>query len=125
QPILILDGEWTIEQDESKFRIYRSKDMFRNPDRRAYVVDRRLGYLIYELDGKEVGRYKTKNIKNVETEDNPDKSDEEGSNRTVLKMIDGDTIPISIYWYYTGSHALIVRALKYALGMEKYLYKSE
>jgi hypothetical protein len=124
QPILILYREWTIEQDESKFRVYRSRDMFGNPDLRAYTVDRSSGYLIYELDGKEVGRYKTKDIKNVETEINPDKSDEESSDRIVLAMIDGGKIPISVYWYSTGSHTVIVRTLKYGLGMEKYLHIS-
>jgi len=124
QPILILDEEWVIEQGENRFKVYRSGDMFGNSDKRAYMIDRSSGYLVYELDGKEVGRYKTKDIKNVETEVNPDKSDEESSNRIVLKMIDGDTIPISVYWYHTGSHAVIVRALKYALGMEKYLHIS-
>ncbi len=118
QPILILDKEWTIEQDESKFRVYSSGDL------RAYTVDRSSGYLIYELDGKEVGRYKTKDIKNVETEINPDNSDEESSDRIVLAMIDGGKIPISVYSYYTGSHAVIVRTLKYGLGMEKYLHIS-
>jgi hypothetical protein len=124
QPIIILDKEWTIEQDESKFRVYRSRDMFGNPDLRAYTVDRSSGYLIYELDGKEIGRYKTKDIKNVETEINPDKSDEESSDRIVLAMIDGGKIPISVYWYSTGSHTVIVRTLKYGLGMEKYLHIS-
>jgi hypothetical protein len=118
QPILILYREWTIEQDESKFRVYRSGDL------RAYTVDRSSGYLIYELDGKEIGRYKTKDIKNVETEINPDKSDEESSDRIVLAMIDGGKIPISVYWYSTGSHTVIVRTLKYGLGMEKYLHIS-
>lgn len=118
QPILILDKEWTIEQDESKFRVYRSGDL------RAYTVDRSSGYLIYELDGKEIGRYKTKDIKNVETEINPDNSDEDSSDRIVLAMIDGGKIPISVYSYYTGSHAVIVRTLKYGLGMEKYLHIS-
>ena len=124
QPIIILDKEWTIEQDESKFRVYRSRDMFGNPDLRAYTVDRSSGYLIYELDGKEIGRYKTKDIKNVETEINPDNSDEESSDRIVLAMIDGGKIPISVYWYSTGSHTVIVRTLKYGLGMEKYLHIS-
>jgi hypothetical protein len=96
QPIIILDKEWTIEQDESKFRVYRSRDMFGNPDLRAYTVDRSSGYLIYELDGKEIGRYKTKDIKNVETEINPDKSDEESSDRIVLAMIDGGKMVL--YW---------------------------
>ena len=118
QPILILNKEWTIEQDESKFRVYRSGDL------RAYTVDRSSGYLIYELDGKEIGRYKTKDIKNVETEINPDKSDEESSDRIVLAMIDGGKIPISVYSYSTDSHAVIVRTLKYGLGMEKYLHIS-
>lgn len=118
QPIIILDKEWTIEQDESKFRVYSSGDL------RAYTVDRSSGYLIYELDGKEIGRYKTKDIKNVETEINPDKSDEESSDRIVLAMIDGGKIPISVYWYSTGSHTVIVRTLKYGLGMEKYLHIS-
>ena len=118
QPILILYREWTIEQDESKFRVYRSGDL------RAYTVDRSSGYLIYELDGKEIGRYKTKDIKNVETEINPDKSDEESSDRIVLAMIDGGKIPISVYWYSTGRHTVIVRTLKYGLGMEKYLHIS-
>lgn len=124
QPILILNKEWTIEQDESKFRVYRSRDMFGNPDLRAYTVDRSSGYLIYELDGKEIGRYKTKDIKNVETEINPDNSDEDSSDRIVLAMIDGGKIPISVYWYSTGSHTVIVRTLKYGLGMEKYLHIS-
>ncbi len=124
QPIIILDKEWTIEQDESKFRVYRSRDMFGKPDLRAYTVDRSSGYLIYELDGKEIGRYKTKDIKNVETEINPDKSDEESSDRIVLAMIDGGKIPISVYWYSTGGHTVIVRTLKYGLGMEKYLHIS-
>jgi hypothetical protein len=118
QPILILYREWTIEQDESKFRVYRSGDL------RAYTVDRSSGYLIYELDGKEIGRYKTKDIKNVETEINPDKSDEESSDRIVLAMIDGGKIPISVYSYFPSSHAVIVRTLKYGLGMEKYLHIS-
>lgn len=118
QPILILNKEWTIEQDESKFRVYRSGDL------RAYTVDRSSGYLIYELDGKEIGRYKTKDIKNVETEINPDNSDEESSDRIVLAMIDGGKIPISVYSYSTDSHAVIVRTLKYGLGMEKYLHIS-
>ncbi len=118
QPILILYREWTIEQDESKFRVYSSGDL------RAYTVDRSSGYLIYELDGKEVGRYKTKDIKNVETEINPDKSDEESSDRIVLAMIDGGKIPISVYSYSPSIHAVIVRTLKYGLGMEKYLHIS-
>lgn len=118
QPIIILDKEWTIEQDESKFRVYRSGDL------RAYTVDRSSGYLIYELDGKEIGRYKTKDIKNVETEINPDNSDEDSSDRIVLAMIDGGKIPISVYSYSTGSHTVIVRTLKYGLGMEKYLHIS-
>lgn len=118
QPIIILDKEWTIEQDESKFRVYRSGDL------RAYTVDRSSGYLIYELDGKEIGRYKTKDIKNVETEINPDNSDEESSDRIVLAMIDGGKIPISVYSYFPSSHAVIVRTLKYGLGMEKYLHIS-
>lgn len=118
QPILILYREWTIEQDESKFRVYSSGDL------RAYTVDRSSGYLIYELDGKEIGRYKTKDIKNVETEINPDKSDEESSDRIVLAMIDGGKIPISVYSYSPSIHAVIVRTLKYGLGMEKYLHIS-
>ncbi len=118
QPIIILDKEWTIEQDESKFRVYSSGDL------RAYTVDRSSGYLIYELDGKEIGRYKTKDIKNVETEINPDKSDEESSDRIVLAMIDGGKIPISVYSYSPSIHAVIVRTLKYGLGMEKYLHIS-
>ncbi|NCT44980.1 MAG: hypothetical protein GPJ35_17415 [Microcystis aeruginosa G11-09] len=118
QPILILDKEWTIEQDESKFRVYSSGDL------RAYTVDRSSGYLIYELDGKEIGRYKTKDIKNVETEINPDNSDEDSSDRIVLAMIDGGKIPISVYSYFPSSHAVIVRTLKYGLGMEKYLHIS-
>jgi len=39
-------------------------------------------------------------------------------------MIDGGKIPISVYWYDTGGHAVIVRALKYALGLENYLHIS-
>ncbi len=117
QPNLILTGEWLIEQNEYNVKIYRSRD-------RAYTVDRKIGYLIYELDGTEAGRYRTQDIKNVETEINPDKSDEEGSDRIVLTMIDGSTIPISIYWYDTGNHAVIVRTLQYALGLEKYLHLS-
>lgn len=126
QTNLILSGQWLIEQNEDKFKIYTSHDTVSNPDRdrRAYTVDRKAGYLIYELDGKEVGRYKTQDIKNIETEINPDKSDEESSDRIVLTMIDGGKIPISGYWYYTGSHAVVVRALKYALGLEKYLHIS-
>ncbi|HIK14180.1 MAG TPA: hypothetical protein IGS53_02590 [Leptolyngbyaceae cyanobacterium M33_DOE_097] len=41
QPNLILSKEWLIEQNKDKFKIYRSYDMFRNPDKRTYTVDKK------------------------------------------------------------------------------------
>ncbi|MCA2504551.1 MAG: hypothetical protein IM550_14525 [Microcystis sp. M54BS1] len=122
QPNLILNREWLIEQDQDKFKLYR-----KDPTKIAYTVERKKeGYLIYEVDGKEVGRYKTQNIRNVETEINPDDRDEDRGDRMVLTMNDDSKIPISDYcnFYDTGSHTVNVRALKYGLGLEKNLHIS-
>lgn len=124
QPVLILGSEWTIEQDKNTFRIYRSFDVYRNSDLRTYTLDKRIDSLVYELDGTEIGRYKASEIKDIETEINPDRDDEESSDRIILKMIDGSVTPISLYWYYTGGHALVVRALKYGVGLQNWLHIS-
>jgi len=121
QPCLILNKQWLIERNENQFKLYRS------PVEEKYTIDRKAGYLICELDGKEVGRYSIQGIKNVETEINPDKSDDEISDHIVLTMIDGGKIPISSYQYkydydYDACHELIVRALKYALRLETWLH---
>jgi hypothetical protein len=122
QSNLILDKEWLIKQDEDRFIIYRSHNTSGRSEKITYTVDRRTGYLICELDGKEIGRYRTEDILSVETEFNH-KNDEQ--NRIILVMSDGSKIPISSYYgYLENSYSEIVRALKYALGLGKYLHFS-
>jgi hypothetical protein len=122
QSILILDRQWTIAQNEDFFKIYSDFDMYRNSDSRAYSVDKKLGFLTYEFDRREIGSYKVSEIKDIETEINPDKSDEESSDRITLIMHDGGKIPISEYQY--EGHAVVVRALKYAIGLQAWLHIS-
>lgn len=122
QTNLILGKEWLINQDEDKFMIYRSPNTSGRSEEITYKVDRRTGYLIYELNGKEIGRYRREDLLSVETEFDP-KNDEQ--NRIILVISDGSKIPISSYcWYRENSYSEIVRALKYALGLGKYLHFS-
>jgi hypothetical protein len=80
--------------------------------------------LVYELEGKEHGKYDLNQVMDIEVEEKPDESDEEISDRRdriVLAMKNGEKQPISTYWYSSGHH-LVVRSLRYALGFESCLH---
>jgi len=121
QPIQLLDKEWTIRQSEDMFAVY---NMYRNSNRRFYSVKKREKILIYEPDGKEQSRHNISKIVDVQVEENPDKSDEP-SDRIILVMKSGEKEPISNYQYsFTAGHDIVVRALRYNLGLQSWLHFS-
>jgi hypothetical protein len=125
QPTQLLNRQWIIEQSEEIYKVYRTSDMYKNSDMRSYTIDYGNGLLIYELDGKEVGQYEIADIKDIHVENNQDKNDDEISDRIVLEMKHGEKQPISIYWYSSTSGAhLVVRSLKYAIGLQTWLHLS-
>lgn len=125
QPTQLLDREWIIEHSDHIYKVYRTSDMYKNSDIRSYTIDKVKGLLIYELDGKEVGKYEITVIKDIQVENNQDQNDDETSDRIVLEMENGEKQPISVYWYSSTSGAhLVVRSLKYAIGLQSWLHLS-
>ncbi|WP_353932999.1 hypothetical protein WJM97_10615 [Okeanomitos corallinicola TIOX110] len=125
QPTQLLNRQWIIEQSEDIYKVYKTLDMYKNSDMISYTIDKRKGLLIYELDGKEVDEYEIAGIKDIQVEDNQDQNDDEMSDRIVLEMKNGEKRPISIYCYSSTSGAhLVVRSLKYAIGLQAWLHLS-
>ncbi len=125
QPTQLIDRQWTVEQSEEIYKVYRISDMYKNSDMRSYTVDKAKGLLIYELNGEEIGKYEIVSIKDIQVENNQEKNDDDTSERIILEMKNGEKQPISIYWYSSTSGAhLVVRSLKYVIGLQTWLHLS-
>jgi hypothetical protein len=126
QPIQILNKEWVIRQSEDTFKVCRTGDRYRKPDQITYSVKIREKILFCELDGKEISRFDINQIVDIQIE--VDKSGEEYADRIILIMKTGEKEAISNYMDSYGmnasGHGVVVKALRYNLGLQSWLHLS-
>jgi hypothetical protein len=118
QSIQILDKEWIIRQSEDTFAVIHLSG-----DQQSYSIKKREKILVCGADGAEQSRYDLAQIEDVQIEVNPDKSDDV-NDRIILVMKNGKKEPISNYEYLFNKNPVVVRALRYGLELQSWLYFS-